>query len=65
MQRHLQRLVPGWVGVAGVVGTLLSVSMLSGCPGTLDPALAAMASGGSAIGVAFATSRGSSSSTCK
>lgn len=63
MQRHLQRLVPGWVGVAGVVGAFLSVSALSGCPGTLDPTLAAMASGagGSGSGTGGSGSGGSSS----
>jgi hypothetical protein len=45
MQRHLQRLVPGWVGAVGTVGAFLVVSTLSGCPGTIDPTLAAMASG--------------------
>jgi len=63
MQRHLQRLLPGWVGVVGVVGAFLSVSMLSGCPGTLDPKLAAMASGsgGSGSGTGGSGSGGNSS----
>jgi hypothetical protein len=63
MQRHLQRLLPGWVGVAGVVGAFLSVSTLSGCPGTLDPKLAAMASGsgGSGSGSGGSGSGGNSS----
>jgi hypothetical protein len=47
MQLNLQRLVPGWVGVAGAVGAFLAVSALSGCPGNLDPVLAGMALGGS------------------
>ena len=47
MQRHLQRLVPGWVGVAGAISAVLAVSALSGCPGTLDPSVAKMVTGGS------------------
>jgi hypothetical protein len=50
MQRHLQRLVPGWVGVVGAVGAFLAATALSGCPGTLDPTLAGMATGGSGSG---------------
>jgi hypothetical protein len=47
MQLHLQRLVPGWVGVVGAVGAFLAAAALSGCPGNLDPVLAGMALGGS------------------
>lgn len=50
MQRHLHRHVPGWVVVVGAVGAFLSVSALSGCPGTLDPTLAGMASGSGGSG---------------
>ena len=47
MQRHLQRLVPGWVGMASAVSASLAVLALSGCPGTLDPSIAKMYTGGS------------------
>jgi hypothetical protein len=46
MQRHLQRLVPGWVGMVGAVGAFLAATALSGCPGTLDPTLLNAGSGG-------------------
>jgi hypothetical protein len=39
MKSLLRGHVPGWVGFAGAAGALVSVLMLSGCPGTLDPAL--------------------------
>jgi hypothetical protein len=63
MQRHLQRLVPGWVGVAGVVGAFLFVSAVSGCPGTLDPTLAGMASGSGGSGSGSGGSNNSGGST--
>src|SRR6185312_9014698 len=37
MQSPLRSRVSGWVGVAGAAGMLVSVLILSGCPGTLDP----------------------------
>ncbi len=37
MQSPLRSQVSGWVGFAGTAGALISILMLSGCPGTLDP----------------------------
>ena len=45
MQSLLRSQVSGWVGFAGAAGALVSVLMLSGCPGTLDPTLFPTASG--------------------
>jgi hypothetical protein len=45
MQRAVHRYVPGWFGFAGAVGAVVSVLALTGCPGTLDPELAKMATG--------------------
>ena len=53
MQSLLRRQVPGWVGLVGAAGMLVSVLMLSGCPGTLDPAV-----------LAGSTGTGGSSSNC-
>jgi hypothetical protein len=64
MQRHLQRLGPGWVGVVvGAASAFLAVSTLSGCPGTLDPDLARMASGAGGSGSSSGGSTGSGGSS--
>jgi len=47
MQSLLRSHVPVWVGFAGTAGALVSVLMLSGCPGTLDPSQFQSGSGGS------------------
>ncbi|HVV52604.1 MAG TPA: hypothetical protein VHO06_23260 [Polyangia bacterium] len=50
MQRSLRRQVPDWVGFTGAVAALVSVALLAGCPGTLDPDLAKMATGAGGSG---------------
>jgi hypothetical protein len=45
MQSPLRSQGSGWVGVAGAAGLLVSVLILSGCPGTLDPNQFNMTSG--------------------
>lgn len=47
MQSEIRSQVRGWVGFAGAAGALVSVLVLSGCPGTLDPALFQTGTGGS------------------
>jgi hypothetical protein len=47
MQSPLRSQVSGWVGVAGAAGVLVSVLLLSGCPGTLDPTQFNTGTGGS------------------
>lgn len=58
MQRARHR-VPGWLGLAGAVGALILVPTLSGCPGTLDPDVAKMATTGSGTGGSTGTGGGS------
>jgi len=76
MQSQIRGHVRGWVGFAGAVGALVSVLMLAGCPGTLDPTLfptgsgATNGTGGSGSGTGGsnstggATGTGGSSSSC-
>src|SRR6478735_3186793 len=69
MQSPLRSQGSGWVGVAGAAGMLVSVLMLSGCPGTLDPALFQTGSGGSngtggSSSTGGSTGTGGSSSSC-
>jgi len=39
MQSPLRSQVSGWIGIGGAASALVTILMLSGCPGTLDPAL--------------------------
>jgi hypothetical protein len=48
MLRLVHRSVPGWFGFFGATGALFTLLALTGCPGTLDPDVAKMASGGGA-----------------
>jgi hypothetical protein len=65
MQSPLRSHVSGWVGVAGAAGVLVSVLMLSGCPGTLDPTqFNTTGTGGSGSGTGGSTGTGGSSGTC-
>jgi hypothetical protein len=50
MLRSFHRHGPAWFGLVGAVGALVTVSTLSGCPGSLDPALLAGNGGGSGGG---------------
>ncbi|HEY6477409.1 MAG TPA: hypothetical protein VI456_12585 [Polyangia bacterium] len=50
MQRLLRRDVQGWCGLVGAVGAFVMTTMLSGCPGTLDPDLKKMAESGGSSG---------------
>ena len=66
MQRVGRRHVPGWFGVASAVGALISVSMLSGCPGTLDPSAfppPSTGSGGSGMATGGSSATGGNSAT--
>ena len=63
MQSPLRSQVSGWVGVAGAAGMLVSVLMLAGCPGTLDPTLFPAGAGGSTGTGGNGTGTGGSSST--
>jgi hypothetical protein len=62
MQRARHR-IPGWLGLAGAVGALILVPTLSGCPGTLDPDVAKMASNGSGGSSATGGSNGTGGAT--
>jgi hypothetical protein len=66
MQSTLRSHVPGWVGFAGAAGALVSVLLLSGCPGTLDPALFQTGTGGTggSNSTGGTTGTGGSSSNC-
>jgi hypothetical protein len=57
MQRARHR-IRGWLGLAGAIGALILVPTLSGCPGTLDPDVAKLASTGSGTGGSHGTGRG-------
>jgi hypothetical protein len=48
MPQSSRRHVPGWMGLVGAVGSLVMVSAVSGCPGTLDPTL--LTGGGGSAG---------------
>jgi hypothetical protein len=62
MQSLFRSHVPAWVGFAGA---LVSVLMLSGCPGTLDPALFQSGSGGSTgTGGSSSGTGGTASNNC-
>jgi hypothetical protein len=39
MQSFLRSQISGWVGFASAAGALVTVLMVSGCPGTLDPSM--------------------------
>ena len=63
MQSPLRSQGSGWVGVAGAAGMLVSVLLLSGCPGTLDPSqFTTNGTGGSGTG--GSTGTGGSSGNC-
>jgi hypothetical protein len=57
MQRARHR-IRGWLGLAGAIGALILVPTLSGCPGTLDPDVAKLASTGSGTGGSNGTGGG-------
>jgi len=63
MQSPLRSQVSGRVGFAGAAGALISILMLSGCPGTLDPALFQTGTGGSGSGTGGSSSTGGSTGT--
>jgi hypothetical protein len=64
MQSPLRSQGSGWVGVAGAAGMLVSVLMLSGCPGTLDPTqFNTNGTGGSGSGTGGSNSTGGSNGT--
>ena len=70
MQSPLRSQVSGWVGLGGAVSVLVSVFMLSGCPGTLDPtqfpasgAGGSNATGGSGSGTGGSNATGGSTGT--
>ena len=65
MQSPLRSQGSGWVGVAGAAGMLVSVLILSGCPGTLDPTQFPVTSGagGSGSGTGGSNSTGGSTGT--
>jgi hypothetical protein len=64
MQSPLRSQVSGWVGVAGAAGMLVSVLMLSGCPGTLDPTqFNTNGTGGSGSGTGGSNPTGGSTGT--
>jgi hypothetical protein len=64
MQSLLRSQVSGWVGVAGAAGVLVSLLMLTGCPGTLDPALFNTTGTGGSKGTGGTTGSGGSGSNC-
>jgi hypothetical protein len=69
MQSPIRSQISGWVGFAGGASLFVSVLMLSGCPGTLDPSLFQTGSGGSngtggSNSTGGSTGTGGSSSNC-
>jgi hypothetical protein len=65
MQSLLRRHVPVGVGFAGAAGALVSVLMLSGCPGTLDPSQFQSGSGGTTgTGGSSSGTGGATSNNC-
>lgn len=63
MQSPLRSQGLGWVGVAGAAGMLVSVLILSGCPGTLDPTQFMTGTGGSGSGTGGSNPTGGSTGT--